>query len=55
MSDKTRIDELEKRVKELESRQPQIIIMPAPVYYPVYGPTHPMLWPNPQITCSTSR
>lgn len=29
-----KIEELERRIRELEARHPQVIIMPAPIYYP---------------------
>lgn len=54
-SDKTRIDELERRIKELELR-PQIVFVPQPIYYPQPAPNYPPnpYWINPfyyQITC----
>jgi len=50
MSDKKKIEELEKRISELESRPqfvilPQIVYAPPPNYYPFPGsiPGHPYL------------
>ena len=44
MSDKKRIEELERRVKELEARPivyPTILIQPVPAAAPQYVPYHP--------------
>jgi hypothetical protein len=50
MSDRKRIEDLEKRVKELETRpaMPMVIVLPAPAAAPVY--THPYIpWGQPWI------
>lgn len=55
-----RIAELERRVRELEARPPQIVHVP--VHVPVYVPAQPAwtpAWPNypwsPIITCGASQ
>jgi hypothetical protein len=44
MTDKERIDELEKKVKKLEQR-PQPAFVPVPYYYPHYIPVWPPTYP----------